>query len=88
MCNDNLSPSLKAYRRGFNCVKRIGYPRHGPLSNRLDARVKPLDHGLFRCKPKKLVGLGYEKDNENTTPILDKLDIEEEPEYTPNLENQ
>ena len=65
----------------------MGYPRYGPLSNRLDARAKSLDHGLFRCKSKKPVGLGYANHNKNISPILDKLDSEEETEYTPNLEN-
>ena len=66
----------------------MGYPRHGPLSNRLDARAKPLHHGLFRCKSKNLVVLGYVNHNKNVVPILDKLDSKEEKEYIPNLENQ
>ena len=66
----------------------MGYLGHGPLSNRLDARAEPLDHGLFGCRSKKLVGLGYVNHNENVSPILDKLDSEEELGYIPNLENQ
>ena len=66
----------------------MAYPRHGPLYNRLDARAKPLDHGLFGYKSKKPVGLGYVNHNKNVAPILDKLDSEEEQEYIPNLENQ
>ena len=45
--NKFFSPSPKAYGRGYTLVKNMGYPRHGPLSHRLDARAKPLDHALF-----------------------------------------
>ena len=48
------------------------YPRHGPLSNRLDARAKSSDHGLFGHKSKKPVGLGYVNHNKNVAPILGK----------------
>ena len=86
--NENFTPSPKAYGRGYTFAKKMGYPGHGPLSNRLDARVEPLDHQFFGCKSKKLVGLGYVNHNKNVAPILDKLDSEEEQEYIPNLENQ
>lgn len=64
------------------------YPRHGSLSLRLNARAKPLDHVIFGCKSKKTVGLGFANHNKKTTPILEKLDSEDEPEYVPNLKNQ
>ena len=60
MHNENFTPSPKAYGSGYTFVKKMGCPRHGPLSNRLEARAEPLDHGLFGCKSKKPVGLGYE----------------------------
>ena len=87
MHNENFTPSPKSYGWGYTFVKKMGYPRHGPLSNRLDARTKPFDYGLFRCKSKQLVVLGYANHN-NVSPILDKLHSEEEQEYIPNLENQ
>ena len=66
----------------------MDYPRHGPLSHRLDARAKPLDHVLFGSNSNERVGLGFANHNKNTTTILEKLDSEDEPEYVPNLENQ
>ena len=59
MHNEKFTPSPKPYGRGYTFVKKMGYPRHGSLSNRLDARAKPLDHGLFEPKSKKSTGLGY-----------------------------
>ena len=47
MHNEDFTPSLNAYARGYALVKKMGYLGHGPLSNRLDARAKSLDHGLF-----------------------------------------
>ena len=87
MHNENFSPSPKAYGRGYTFVKNMGYPTHGLVSNRLDARAKPLDHSISGCNSKKLVGLGYMNHNDNITSILDKLYSEEEPKYIPNLEN-
>jgi len=58
MHNENFTPSPKAYGRGYSFVKKMGYTRHGPLSNRLDARDEPLDHGLFKHKSMNLVSLG------------------------------
>ena len=66
----------------------MGYPRHGPLSNRLDARAEPLDHGLFGCKSKKSVGLGNVDHSKNVAPILDKSYSEEDIECISTLENQ
>ena len=86
--NENFTPPPNAYGGGYALVKKMGYPRHGPLSNRLDARAEPLDHGLFRCNSKKPVGLGYVNHNKNVASIIDKLDSEEEIEYMPNLENK
>lgn len=88
MHNENFSPSPKAYGRGHTFVKQMGYPRHGPLSQRLDARVEPLDHALFGCNSKKMVGLGFENDNKKTNPILDESNSEDELKYMPNLTNQ
>ena len=88
MHNENFTPSPKDYGRGYTFVKKMSFPRHGPLSNRLDARVEPLDHGLFKRKSKNLVGLGHVNHNNNIASILDKLESEEEQEYIPHLENQ
>ena len=66
----------------------MGYPGHFPLSHRLDARAEPLDLVHFGCMSKKTVGLGFANHNNNTTPILEKLDSEDEQEYIPNLTNQ
>ena len=43
MHNENFTPSPNAYGRGYALVKKMGYAGHGPLSNRLDVRAKPLD---------------------------------------------
>lgn len=66
----------------------MGYPGHGPLSHRLDARAESLDPILFGHMSKEVVGLGFTNHNKNTTPILEKLDSEDELKYVPNLENQ
>ena len=87
MHNEDFTPSPNAYGRGYSFVKKMGYPGHGPLSNRLDARAEPLDHQLFGCKSKKSVGLGYVDQSKNVSSILDKSDSEEEQEYIPNFEN-
>ena len=87
MRNEKLTPYPISYERGYTFVKKMGYPRHGPLSNRLDARAEPLDHGLFGCKSKNPVGLGYVNHNRNVAPILDKSDSEEDTKYILNLEN-
>ena len=57
--NEDFTPSPNSYGRGYSFVKKMGYPRHGLISNRLDARVEPLDHQLFGCKSKQPVSLGY-----------------------------
>ena len=55
MHNEKFTPSPKDCGRGYTFVKKNGYPVHGPLSNRLDARVEPLDHAPFGLKSKKPV---------------------------------
>ena len=57
--NENFTPSPMDYGRGYTFVKKMGYPGHGPLSNRLDARAEPLDRGLFGRNFEKPVGLRY-----------------------------
>ena len=88
MHNEDFTPSPYAYGRGYALVKKMGYPGHGPLSKRLDARAKTLDHCLFWCNSKKSIGLGYVDHNKNFASNLDKSDSEEEQEYIPNSENQ
>ena len=88
MHNEDFTPSPNAYGRGYVFVKKMDYPRHGPLSNRLDARAESLDHQIFGCKSKKSVGLGYVDQSKSVSSILDKSDSEEEQEYIPNSENQ
>ena len=75
---------LRLMEKGYDFVKKMGYHGHGPLSNRLDARAKPLDHQIFGCKSKNPVDLGYVDHSKNVASILDKLDSEEEQEYIPN----
>ena len=42
MHNEYFTPSPNSYGRGYSFVKKMGYPGHGPLSKRLDARSNPL----------------------------------------------
>ena len=88
MHNENFSPSPKAYGRRHTFVKKMGYPRYGPLNHNLDASSEPLDHAKFGCKSKKPVGLGFEKCKKHTNPLFEQLESDDEPEYMPDLTNQ
>ena len=44
--------SPKKYGKGYEFLTKMGYPGHGPLSDRKHALVEPLSH-TNRCKSKE-----------------------------------